>query len=79
MGSEDGEVGDNVKRLIVLDISPATETHCGLCGGGRCPGANSKHDKCRRFRLPLTWDGMYGEYLRLPECIAAEKAQKENR
>jgi len=70
-----------VRRLITLDISPATATHCGeggLQNADPCQYA-SKKDKCKAFgKKPLKYDKDADELMRLPECIAAEQnaAQK---
>ena len=61
------------KRRIALDIV-ATDTHCGSGNlTGRCP-ESSLGGACKRFRERLEYDKMAREYLRLPECIAAEGA-----
>ncbi len=61
-----------MKRLITLDISPATATHCGE-SGDLC-GQATKLGGCRAFgRKPLAYDDTVNEYHRLPECIAAEQ------
>lgn len=63
-------------RLIVLDISPATDRHCGDGRGRFCRGVFGITDHCRPFRAKLTWSDVHGEYFRLPECIAAEQRAK---
>lgn len=66
------------KRRIALDIV-ATDTHCS--GDELCPGENINKGRCRFIRsglsaTPLDFDHTVSLYKRLPECIAAEKAQK---
>ena len=58
---------EQAKRLITIDISPATETHCG-----DCPCADPLLEKCHAFNKDQEWNEE-GDFLRLPECIAAEK------
>ena len=68
-----------MKRLITLDIAPATATHCGLGGsqGRPCSQATTR-GRCRAFgRQVLGVDLEANEYLRLPECLAAEKGASE--
>jgi len=65
---------------IRLDIAPATATHCGV-------GGVARENRCRHINQ---WGmcGVFGnkrlgndddadEYLRLPECLAAEKGASE--
>ena len=63
-------------RHIRLDIAPATATHCGVGGVSRYHRCgNVKWGKCNAFgRETLGIDEDADEYLRLPECIAAEGA-----
>jgi len=56
------------KRLITIDIAPATETHCG-----ECPHARVR--TCDVFGMRTyadQWDAKTSEWRRMPECIAAE-------
>jgi len=55
------------KRLITIDIAPATDTHCG-----GCPCVDDRQEACGAFRKTPKVDN-WGGFLRLPECIAAEK------
>lgn len=61
-----------MKRPITIDISPATETHCGDVGRF-CPQL-SPLCQCRLFGWNiLKRDEGRAEYKRLPECLAAEQ------
>lgn len=66
------------KRLITLDISPATATHC-TSRDGVCDYYIHEAEHCIAFGDEVEHDKETGYRKRLPECIAAEKAQKENR
>ena len=63
-----------MRRLITLDISPATATHCGD-GRGRCDLLDPTWPCCNAYRHAnhpeLDHDTF--QYKRLPECIAAEQ------
>jgi hypothetical protein len=65
------------KRLITLDISPATATHCGDGHDRHCRKMfrGTESASCDEFHRGL---GSEQIPLRLPECIAAEQnaAQK---
>ena len=62
------------KRRIALEIV-ATDTHCG--GIGPCPLILDNTDGCGAFGdAELECDEPAKAFKRLPECIAAEKAQK---
>lgn len=67
-------------RHIRLDIAPATATHCGIGGVAqeyRCIHAD-KWGKCNAFgRETLGIDEDADEYLRLEQCLAAEKGASE--
>lgn len=67
-------------RHIRLDIAPATATHCGVGGvsrENRCIHAD-KWGKCGAFgRETLGIDEDADEYLRLEQCLAAEKGASE--
>lgn len=68
-----------MKRLIAIDISPATATHCGD-GRRRCDKLDAGWPRCDAFPRSkqdpqLDHDGL--EYKRLPECIAAEQNAAE--
>ena len=58
------------KRRIALDIV-ATDTHCDQ----DCGAAAQFSDRCRWLRNYRAFDHAANAYKRLPECIAAEKAQ----
>ncbi len=67
-----------MKRLITLDISPATATHCGN-GYGQCEHLDVGYQRCDAFpRGEMKFDTDVCSWKRLPECIAAEQnaAQK---
>lgn len=67
-------------RHIRLDISPATATHCGVgsvARENRCSNVD-KWGKCNAFgRETLGIDEDADEYLRLEQCLAAEKGASE--
>lgn len=69
-----------MSRDIRLDIAPATATHCGVGGvsrENRC-GNVDKWGKCNAFgRETLGIDEDADEYLRLEQCLAAEKGASE--
>ena len=64
-----------MKRLIMVDISPATDTHCGH-GPKQCQNRSWFIPlRCDVFpNRPLLPDASL-EFRRLPECIAAEKKE----
>lgn len=65
-------------RLIVLDIAPATETHCGD-GHAECQFLEQGLGRCRVWSLPgedLLHDDDVG-YVRLHKCSAAEQRAKQ--
>lgn len=59
---------------ILFHIFPAEDgVHCG-----RCPSIKSRFSlKCKLFGRNLIYEG--NAMLRLPECLAAEQAAKEER
>ena len=59
------------KRQIRLDIV-ATDTHCGE----ECPASGVDFDECLFWSESREWNSGIREHVRLPQCIAAEKAQK---
>ena len=59
------------KRRIALDIV-ATDTHCGE----ECPASGVDFDACLFWFESREWNSGIRKHVRLPECIAAEKAQK---
>lgn len=66
-------------RHIRLDISPATATHCGD-GFGRCHFLDGTWPRCDAFPRSKTepeYDSDKTEFLRSPECLAAEKGASE--
>ena len=67
-------------RHIRLDIAPATATHCGIGGKpreNRCIHADV-WGWCNAFgRKRLGIDDDADEYLRLEQCLAAEKGASE--
>lgn len=69
-----------MSRHIRLDIAPATATHCGVGGvapENRCSNVGG-WGECDAFgRETLGIDEDADEYLRLPECLAAEKGASE--
>jgi len=58
------------KRRIALDIV-ATDTHCGT----DCPASGDEFDDCLFYFESREWNSDIRKHKRLPECIAAEKAQ----
>lgn len=67
-------------RYIRLDIAPATGSHCGEGGLQNADPCQyvSKKDKCKAFgKKPLGYDKDADEFVRLPECLAAEKGASE--
>lgn len=74
-----------MRRLITLDISPATATHCDTHDDSECPhydryefGGAGHCDVFGTGDNPPQWDNEHRAHKRLPECIAAEQnaAQK---
>lgn len=65
------------RRIISLDIFPATETHCAppdahiLNPNGRCPKM-AIPSWCRIFDSALEWDADERP-MRLPRCLAEEQ------
>lgn len=60
------------KRQIALDIV-ATDTHCGDGEKKRCPHS-CLGGRCSLFSDTRDYELAEWEYIRLPECIAAEGA-----
>ena len=69
------------RRIISLDIFPATETHCAPPGAhvlnpnGRCPEMVTNPSWCRIFDSALEWDADERPK-RLARCIAAGEQPK---
>lgn len=66
-------------RKIALDISPATETHCGDSSGACAlwrkdmfSSVSERVDGCLQFDEGLVFDESAGMTKRLPACRAAE-------
>jgi hypothetical protein len=64
----------NNTRQIRLHLNiTATETHCAT-DTEPCQHLDRGYLRCDIWQsADLPWDGEAGEFMRLPECIAAEK------